>query len=144
MDAVTALVEHVCEQLQLLSASFERCLLVVEGSPAFLAQTWARAEVLYVAAERADILLKLLTSSGACLCQGHARACLCQDRGMPCCALQALVQTSFCAHSRLCVAGHVSATVHSREMGCSLGIALTAGKGRTACHAQWYLSSTCQ
>ena len=64
MDAVTALVEHVCEQLQLLSASFERCLLVVEGSPAFLAQTWARAEVLYVAAERADILLKLLTSSG--------------------------------------------------------------------------------
>lgn len=64
-DAVAALFDHVCEQLRLLSISFMRCLLVVEGSDAFLKRTWSRAEVLYEMAENAGIALKLLTSDGS-------------------------------------------------------------------------------
>ncbi|KAK9842540.1 hypothetical protein WJX81_005070 [Elliptochloris bilobata] len=63
-DVVAALSQAVCEQVQLLGASFARCLLVVEGAPAFLAQVWAHAEGLYTAAEREGVALKLLTSSG--------------------------------------------------------------------------------
>lgn len=63
-DAAAALIERAYEQVQLLSASFARCIMVVEGSPAFVARVWAHAEALYTAAERLGVALKLTTSSG--------------------------------------------------------------------------------
>ena len=73
-DAAAALIERADEQVQLLSASFGRCIMVVEGSPAFVARVWAHAEALYTAAERAGVALKLTTSSGP----AKSEACLAQ------------------------------------------------------------------
>lgn len=77
-DAAAALIERAYEQVQLLSASFARCIMVVEGSPAFVARVWAHAEALYTAAERAGVALKLTTSSGP------AKSEACHAQTLPC------------------------------------------------------------